>query len=111
MDDDFNTPGALSSLFDLVRSINQARDSGASDDDLNQAQGTLKELAGVLGLNLAEKQLKSQDVVPFVELLITIRKELREAEQWVLADRVRDGLEDLGIIIEDSKSGTTWRYE
>jgi cysteinyl-tRNA synthetase len=111
MDDDFNTPGALSSLFDLVRSINQAKDSDASNADIKPAQETLKELAGVLGLYLAEKQFKSQDVVPFVEMLITIRKELREAQQWALADRVRDGLADLGIIIEDSKAGTTWRHE
>jgi cysteinyl-tRNA synthetase len=111
MNDDFNTPGALSSLFELVRSINQARDSGASNDDLRKPQDILKELAGVLGLALDEKQLKSQDAVPFIELLITIRKDLRQAEQWGLADRVRDGLEELGIIIEDSKAGTTWRHE
>lgn len=111
MDDDFNTPGALSSLFGLVRNINQARDTGASDADLKTAQETLNELSGVLGLSLAEKQMQSKDVVPFVELLITIREELRETQQWTHADRVRDGLADLGIIIEDSKAGTTWRYE
>lgn len=111
MDDDFGTPGALSALFDLVRSINQARDSGAADSDLAPAQDTLRELAGVLGLRLGEKKMKSPDVVPFIEMLILIRKDLREAKQWELADRVRDGLADLGIIIEDSKAGTTWRYK
>jgi cysteinyl-tRNA synthetase len=111
MDDDFNTPGALSALFDLVRSINQARDSGATDEELYPAQDLLKELAGILGLRLEGKEFKSQDAVPLIEMLISIRKELREAQQWSLADQVRDGLAELGIIIEDSKAGTTWRYE
>ena len=111
MDDDFNTPGALSSLFELVRSINQARDAGASDTDINPAQETLKEFAEVLGLGLSEKKAKSEDVVPLADLLISIRKDLRDAEQWALADRIRDGLADLGILIEDSKSGTSWRYD
>lgn len=111
MDNDFNTSGALSSLFDLVRNINQARDSGATESELSPAQETLKKLAGILGLCLSKKQLQSQDVVPFVELLITIRKDLREAKEWVLADRVRDGLADIGILIEDGKAGTTWRIE
>ncbi len=111
MDNDFKTSGALSSLFDLVRNINQARDSGATDSELSPAQQTLKKLAGILGLRLEKKRLQSQDVVPFVELLITIRKDLREAKEWALADRVRDGLADIGIIIEDGKAGTTWRFE
>ena len=111
MNDDFNTPGALSSLFELVRSINQARDAGASDTDLSLAQETLQEFAGVLGLRLSEKEAKSEDVAPLVDLLISIRKDLRDAEQWALADRIRDGLSDLGILIEDSKSGTTWRND
>jgi cysteinyl-tRNA synthetase len=87
MDNDFKTSGALASLFDLVRNINQARDSGATDSELSPAQQTLKKLAGILGLRLAKKRLQSQDVVPFVELLITIRKDLREANEWALADR------------------------
>ena len=111
MNDDFNTPGALSSLFELVRSINQARDAGASDADLSLAQETLQEFAGLLGLRLSEKEAKSEDVAPLVDLLISIRKDLRDAEQWALADRIRDGLSDLGILIEDSKSGTTWRND
>ncbi len=111
MNDDFNTPGALSSLFELVRSINQARDAGASDTDLSLAQETLQEFAGLLGLRLSEKEAKSEDVAALVDLLISIRKDLRDAEQWALADRIRDGLSDLGILIEDSKSGTTWRND
>ena len=53
MDDDFNTALALAALFDLVKSINTARDQGANDDQLKPAQAVLRELTGVLGLQLA----------------------------------------------------------
>jgi len=52
MDDDFNSAGALGYLFELVRVINQARADGASDAQLESAQGLLEELSGVLGLSL-----------------------------------------------------------
>ncbi len=56
MDDDFNTAGAVANLFELVKTINQARADGATDVQLAQAQGVFMELAGVLGLTLEEKK-------------------------------------------------------
>jgi cysteinyl-tRNA synthetase len=56
MDDDFNSAGALASLFELVRSVNQARADGASDGELKPAQELLHRLAGVLGLTLQKEQ-------------------------------------------------------
>jgi cysteinyl-tRNA synthetase len=110
MDDDFNTPGALSQLFELVRAINQARDAGVAAETLGEAQATLREMAGVLGLRLESKTADTGDVGRFVELLIDVRRELREAKQWALADRIRDRLLELGVSLEDSKDGTTWRF-
>jgi cysteinyl-tRNA synthetase len=109
MDDDFNTPGALAQLFDLVRGINQARDAGVDDSVLSTAQNTLRELAGVLGLRLEETKGSPQVAAPFIDLLVEIRRELRQAKQWALADRVRDRLADLGVALEDGKGGTTWK--
>jgi cysteinyl-tRNA synthetase len=111
MDDDFNTPAALSHLFDLVRVINQSRDAGASRDELQPSQASLEELAGVLGLRLAPKRAASQDIVPFIEILVSVREQLRGAGQGDLADIIRKQLLDQGVVIEDSKSGTEWRYE
>lgn len=109
MDDDFNTAGALGHLFDLVREINQARSSGAAQTDLDPAQETLKEMAGVLGLSLEESADQTRaDVAPFIELLLEIRRELRDQEQYGLADSIRDRLAELGVVIEDSKGGTVW---
>lgn len=111
MDDDFNTPGALSQLFELVRAINQARDEGVGEDDLTAAQSVLLELAAVLGLRLETADKSSQPVAPFIELLLQVREDLRAAKQFELADRIRDGLQKRGIQIEDSPDGTSWRVK
>jgi cysteinyl-tRNA synthetase len=109
MDDDFNTAGALGGLFDLVRGINQARDAGASLESLESAQRALRELAGVLGLELKDERDTRREAEPFIELLIQVREELRTEKQWELADFIRHRLSDLGIALEDSKDGTYWR--
>ncbi|MFQ5615425.1 MAG: cysteine--tRNA ligase [Anaerolineales bacterium] len=111
MNDDFNTASALGQLFDLVRAINQARDSGADSETLPAGQSLLRELAAVLGLRLEEDTEKQSPAEPFVDLLVEVRQELRSQKLWALADKVRDRLRDLGILIEDNKEGTTWRWE
>ena len=68
----------------------------------------LLELADVLGLTLTEAEA-DLGAAPFIELLIAIRNELRQAKQFELADRVRSGLSGLGITLEDTPQGTEWR--
>jgi len=107
MDDDFNTPQAQASLFDLAREVNRARDAGA---DVAQAQAALRELAGVLGLSLRPRE--GGDLLearPFIELLVETRKGLRAAKQYALADRIRDQLAELGVVLEDNPQGTAWK--
>jgi cysteinyl-tRNA synthetase len=109
MDDDFNTAGALAALFDLVRAINTARDAGVGGDIFTGAQATLRTLAGVLGVELEQLKAEGPAIAPFVELLLTIRRDLRGAKQWALADKIRDELKKLGVIVEDSPQGSAWR--
>ena len=109
MDDDFNTPQALGSLYELVRSTNLARDRGVSQSALQVAQQKLLELAGVLGLRLAGRVAPDPRLAGMVEVLVEIRDELRAAEQWELADRIRQRLAAQGIQLEDGKHGTSWR--
>lgn len=110
MDDDFNTAGALGNLFELVRAINQARDAGATQEQLAPAQAVLKELAGVLGLRLEMETPVQSDAAPFIDLLVEVRAALRQAKQWALADRIRDRLAELGVVLEDTPQGTVWRW-
>jgi cysteinyl-tRNA synthetase len=109
MDDDFNTPLAMAALHELVKATNTARDQGATDDQLKPAQATLRELTGVLGLRLQEKQGLG-DADKFIDLLVEVRSEARKQKLWAFSDLIRDKLKELGVTIEDSKDGTLWRW-
>ena len=110
MDDDFNTPVALSALFELARTINREEDAGAPTAAVSFAQARLKRLAGVLGLTLsAPRRDASVDIEPFVDMLLEVRQELRSRKQWDLADSIRTRLEELGVRLEDTSSGSVWR--
>lgn len=110
MSDDFDTPVAIASLFELARGINRARSGGGVSQSLLDGQETLRELADTLGLDLSMPEaLLDADAAPFIELLIDIRKDLRSAKQFALADKIRDELAGLGVTLEDTKQGTTWR--
>ena len=111
MDDDFNSAGALGSMYDLVRVINQARTAGATDDQLQPAQDKLREFTNVFGLVMAEEKGTESKADGFIDLLIELRKDLRKDKLWAYSDLIRDRLKDLGVILEDSKDGTTWRWE
>ena len=109
MDDDFNAPMALGHIYELVRAINQAREAGVSSDTLEEAQATLRVLAGVLGLRLDVEEGEKRDIGPLIDLLIEVRTRLRQEKQWAMSDWIRDRLLELGISLEDSPYGTTWR--
>jgi len=99
----------LAALFELTKIINSMRDNGANDDELKPGQAILRELTGVLGLQLKEKQ-GSGDADKFIDLLVEIRSEVRKQKLWALSDQIRDKLKSLGVTIEDSKDGTSWRW-
>ena len=120
MDDDLNTAAALGVLYDLAREINRAADAdaGAAPSGhagrLSQAQETLKELVGVLGVDLAAvaARLDSRQVgaaEPFLNLLLDVRRSLRGERLYALADMVRDRLVADGITLEDRADDTAWR--
>ncbi len=111
MDDDLNTSGGLAALFELVRVINQARADGATETELGAGQALLRELGGVMGLRLITDEGKPQAAAPFIELLIEIRAEMRKQKLWAMSDLIRNRLTELGVTLEDSKEGTSWRYQ
>jgi cysteinyl-tRNA synthetase len=109
MDNDFNTAGGLAAIFDLVRAINTARDAGVGGEPFAQAQGAFRALTDVLGLRLEAPGGEGQSIAPFVELLLVVRQDLRKAKMWALSDKIRDELKALGVVVEDSPQGSTWR--
>ncbi len=110
MNDDFNTPIAFSVLFDLATSINSARES--KSDDYVALASMLKELGGILGLLEREPQAflqgKVEDTTQ-IDNLIQARLDARQNKDWQKADEIRQQLTQMGIILEDTPQGTTWR--
>ncbi len=108
MDDDLNTPQAIATLFDMAREINRDRETGM---DVGEAQEALREMASVLGLSLEERHSSGgAEVDAFVDLLVETRSQLRAERNWKQADAIRDRLEELGVVMEDSSAGTQWRF-
>ncbi|GKX62161.1 cysteine--tRNA ligase [Pragia fontium] len=116
MDDDFNTPEAYSILFDMAREVNRLK----SEDMVaaNQLAAELRRLAAVLGLleqspeaflQGAGQNAADGDEVAEIEALIKQRNDARQAKDWAQADVARNRLTEMGIILEDSSEGTTWR--
>lgn len=113
MDDDFNSPEACAVLFEMAREINRLRDT-----DLQAAAALaarLKELAGVLGVLQMDPDAFLQSGAAGtvdaaeVEALIAARLQARADKNWGESDRIRDQLTAMGVVLEDSKGGTTWR--
>ena len=115
MADDFNTPEALAVMFDLVKLLNSSRDADA--EAVNRFAYTLKYLGGVLGLLQANpedyfKQAPVQEgglSEDEIEQLISLRTQARADKNWAESDRIRDELAEQGVVLDDSKGGTSWR--
>ncbi len=114
MDDDFNTPEALAALFDLAREINRVR-----DQDETQAAGLaaeLRALGDLLGILQSDPDaylrgegdadgLSDEQINELIEQRIAAKVD----KNWSEADRIRDQLQQAGIVLEDGAGGTSWR--
>ncbi|MGB5873239.1 MAG: cysteine--tRNA ligase [Bacteroidota bacterium] len=113
MDDDFNTPRAIAVLFDLTREINQVLDRGeaVSSGALAEVKALVDQLSGdVLGLDLGVVVVGGDALeMDLMDLLITLRQEIRAQKLWALSDSIRDRLGALGVSLEDTREGTTWK--
>ena len=115
MDDDFNTPEALSVLFEMVSEIHQIK--GEDPALANQLGGLLVRLGGSLGMLQAEPAAFLQHSVEAdvdkaeIDRLVAERVAARASQDWRRADEIRDQLSALNVVIEDSVGGSTWRIE
>lgn len=114
MNDDFNTAGAIAVLHAVANEINLDRREGR-DEKANQQAAVLVRLGGVLGLLQQDPEayfqadtggeLSADDI----EAMIQARADARKRKDFAEADRIRDELADKGIILDDSREGTSWR--
>ncbi|MCE5297157.1 MAG: cysteine--tRNA ligase [Euryarchaeota archaeon] len=111
MDDDLNTRGAISVLFDLSRESNKLM-----QHELLSKKGAkcilmlFEEFDQMLGI-LPKIEIGADQVDDVMDVLISVRQELRKRKLYDLADKIRDGLKEKGIVIEDTADGVKWRTE
>jgi len=107
MDDDLNTPGALASVFDFVRSINRMMDDGElGKTGAKLVYDALMEIDKVLGVLETEKK----ELPDWAKELIKQRESFRKEKKWKEADKIRDKLSEKGIVVEDGPQGPRYRY-
>jgi cysteinyl-tRNA synthetase len=112
MNDDFNSPILIAHLFDGVKTINSIKDGKMKIDEENLAM--LKELYldfvnDILGLK-AEEASSDQDELSakLIETLLELRQEAKLNKDFNTADKIRDQLTGMGIMLKDTKEGTEW---
>ena len=106
MDDDLNTADAVSVLFELVRDINTALAENPSQALVKESDSIFKELADVLGLVYVDEDNSLDEEI---EKLIAERAEARKNKDWAAADKIRDQLKAMNIVLEDTPQGIKWR--
>ncbi len=106
MDDDLNTADGIAVLFELVREINVILSASQTRETCAQMQALFEELTGVLGLLYAKKEdsLDSEG-----KAVIQQREPARKEPNWAEADRIRDRLKEMNIVLEDTQHGVQWR--
>jgi cysteinyl-tRNA synthetase len=105
MNEDFGTPEAVAVLFELAGEVNRNHSA--------QSSGLLKALGGVLGLLQVEPQTFLQAGASLdeaaIQAQIAARAAAKAAKNFAEADRIRQALAALGVVLKDSPSGTTWQ--
>jgi cysteinyl-tRNA synthetase len=106
MDDDFNTPQALACVFDLVNAANK----NIEDADFSSAAAiALREMLDILGIKLTQVASIGAISDSEIQSKINERNQARKNKDFALSDKIRKELEEKGVILEDSKEGTSWR--
>ena len=121
MDDDFNSREAVAKVLGMVREISRVLQTDLDEEDKNAfahyAVGLLEETAGaVLGILPSrefallepEEDPRRAEIAQEVEALLVERTNARNAKDWAEADRIRDKLNEMGVVVTDSADGPTW---
>jgi len=116
MDDDFNTPLALSIIFEGVKKANLLLEKEelldrSSCQLLLELGKKIRSTGRILGLFQKEDKRLEEREEKLVELLVKVRNKLREKKDWPLADEIRKGLSEVGIELEDKRDRTVWRVK
>lgn len=116
MNDDFNSPVLIATLFEAVKFINSVKEGEGkiSDHDIELLKSSMQAfIFDVLGLLdvAAANENNGEKLSGTVELLIKLRAEARNNKDFATSDQIRDQLLELGIQLKDGKEGTTFSVD
>ena len=115
MDDDFNTPQATAVIFDFIRDANKVI---AENENINSQfflevkkflMKTAEDVLGIIDYGELNKSKIDSSEDDFIKEQIELRQKAKEENNYQLADQIRDQLAEMGIILQDGKSGTTYK--
>lgn len=114
MNDDFNTPLAISAIFDIAKAMNNYADKNEEIEVSirQEVAETFTTLLDVLGIKLEteiKEEGKAEDLDNMMSVLVELRNEMRRRNDWKTSDKIRDELQKIGIILEDTTEGTKWK--
>ncbi|MGF7117777.1 cysteine--tRNA ligase [Methanobacterium oryzae] len=102
MDNDFNTPIALSAIFNFIRDINKGiNEENISKNVFKEIRILLNELGNILGLTFSVESRKEDSQDALINILVDVREKLRQNKNYQLADEIRSKLRDIDINLED----------
>lgn len=116
MNDDFNTAAAMGKIFEVFNGLNKIATPKTLNDFsvyiMKRARDLILEWNEFLGfLNISKPETASKKYEQLMQIILDVRKELRNNKIWSLSDMIRDRLLDAGIVIEDTPEGTTWKMK
>mgnify|MGYP000191499590 CR=1 FL=1 len=114
MDDDFNTPLAISAILEFMKVLNTYMEAEEEVDASTKEEviGALSRVLDVLGIRVEIRRAERPELVDdLISLIVDVRQKLRERKDWEVADEIRDRLRELGVSLEDTPEGTVWRIE
>ncbi len=115
--DDFNSPMAIAHLFDAVKSINAIKEGQATinEPDLELLRDTFLEfVVDIFGLTpqtTTDETHHKKIIHGLMDILLDLRQHARRQKDWDTADKLRDALQKLNIIVKDGKEGAGWEFE
>ena len=112
MDEDFNTPGAIALIFDLIREMNKAMDDGDEEKALKAYHLVRREFGPILGLFDLERERRVEEKTEkILTILLNVRRILREEKRFDLSDEIREELERIGVKVKDTPDGFEYTLE
>ncbi len=109
MDNDFNTPNVISYLLEVVKDLNKALKE--DQEKIPELYGEILVMTDILGLQYHFEQEQDEAMIKMIEEKIKLRQEAKKNKDYNTADKIRMELEEKGILLKDTREGTTWEVK